>query len=242
MKDIKDLHVTQIRIFPVGTIPYSILCVPTKLNKLKDFFHFGSQEIPFPLHDPSTPNVLIFNSGEVAIDSKELVIDKVIFDGRKISLEVSGDSRQADSAFQQIAKFINELTNSSLDEEKCLVKTNETRCMVNLDLNFWDIFDEEIKTFIKSDLSPNLRSPILSIEPKRMTFEIIFKQVEDLEKEKIALSPKPFTIEPHETTPLEKRIFHTHSPFDSDTHFRVLKGFESTFSSPPKLAKRKKKI
>ena len=240
MKDIKDLHVTQIRIFPVGTIPYSTLCVPTKLNKLKDFFHFGSQEIPFPLHDPNTPNILILNSGEVAIDGKELVIDKLAFEGRRILLEVSGDSRETDSAFQQIAKFISELTPSSLDEEQCQYKTQETRCMVNLDLNFWDIFSEAMKAFIKSDFSPKLTSPILSIEPKKLTFEITFKQVEDLEKEKIALSAKPFTIEPVEATPLEKRIFHTHTPFDSDKHLQVIKAFERTFSSSPKLVKRRK--
>jgi hypothetical protein len=242
MKDIKDLKVTQIRIFPVGTIPYSILCVPTKLSKLKDVFHFGSQEIPFPLQDPNTPNVLVFLSGEVKINERDLVIDKLSFEGRKITVDVVGDSTDADSAFKEISKVINELTGrDDLKEENCLVKSQETKCLVNLDINFWDIFNQKIDTFIKKDVSPNLRSPLISIEPKKLAFEIMFRQREELEKEKIALSPKPLIIEPNEATPLEKRIFHTHTPFDSDIHFQVIKAFEDAFSSPPKLTKRGKK-
>jgi len=241
MKDIKDIHVTQIRIYPVGSIPYHILCIPTKLNQLKDFFHFGAQEIPFPLYDPNTPNLIMFNSGEIAVDDKNVIIDKLAFEGRKITLEVAGESKDADFAFLQITNFLNELTKKNdLDENNCLVKSDETKCVAHLDIDYWDIFSEGLRKFLKSALPKNFREPFISIESRKVTFEIIFKQPDDLQKEKIGLSPKSFLIEPYEATPLEKQIFHTHSPFDSDTHFQVIKTFESFFPLTPKSTKRKK--
>jgi hypothetical protein len=238
MKDIHNLVVTQIRILPEDTIPYQILGVPSKLKQLKDNYQFGIEEVPFPLFEPESPKVILLKAGEAKLENKTVVFNLLGFEGRKITLEVSGTSKEADEVFLDLANFINKLAgNTLLAEGRCLTKTEETKCIVTLDFDYWNIFSEKMEDFIKNNLLLMCERPVVSISPKRLSFEIIFNQDPELQKHKVSLAPKPFTVEPRANVPLEDRIFYTHSPFDSDTHLSLINSFEQIFMKT-KSAKR----
>jgi hypothetical protein len=231
MKNIKDLHVSQVRIFPEGTIPYEVLSLPDRLKQLKDRYHFGGEEIPFPLHMPNAPKLMIFQMGETKIEDKSTIIDRLQFEGRKMVLGVAASSSIANSVFLDIARLINEMAGDELvSEEKALIKTEETRCNVSLEIDYWDVFSDKMKRFVSDILPKTFDRPVAATNPNKLAFEIIFEQDFALfQKQKIHLVPKPLTIEPREGVPFDEHVFFTCSPFDSEAHLRLIEAFESNF-------------
>lgn len=238
MKNIQDLYVTQIRIFPEGVIPYHVLSLPTKIKELKERYNFAGEEIPVPLQLPGSPRIIVFQMGEAKIEGSSTIIAKLQFEARKIILEVAASSIIATKVFLDIATFINELAgSSSLSDDKVLTKTEETKCNVTLDIDYWAVFSDKMKRFVNSELKKSFEQPVLSINPNKLSFEIAFVQDIDLfSKQRIHFVPKPFTIEPREGIPFEENTFFTCSPFGSDLHFRLVEDFEKLFQ-----AKKKKK-
>lgn len=234
MKEIQDLRVTQIRIFPADTIPYEAFSVSEKLKQVREFFHFSNTQIPFPLLAPG-PKVILFESGQFDLKARNLIINRLNLEDRKLVLEIMGSSDEADAIFENIASYINSISGKDrLNEKNCLIKTQETSCLAFLELDFWEVFSGEMKKFIKNELSRALKFPALSINPKKLSFEITFKTPDSLQEEGITISPKEITIEPRAGIPFKKSIFSTHSPFDSDTHLNIIQTFENFLTSKRK--------
>jgi hypothetical protein len=189
MKNIQDLHVVQIRIFPRNTIPYEVFSVSERQKQFKEKFHFSTAQIPFPLL-AAGPKVILFESGEIELEERRIIINRLNFEDRKMVLEIVGGSADADAIFGEIASNINVLSNQNrLDEGKCIIKTQETNCAVTLDIDFWDVFSGDMKRFIQNDLSQMIALPTLSINPKKLSFEVTFKQTnEGLQEEGITIS------------------------------------------------------
>lgn len=231
MKNIKDLHVSQVRIFPEGTIPYEVLSLPDRLKQLKERYRFGAEQIPFPLQVPNAPKLMIFQMGEAKIENKSTIIDSLQFEGRKMVLEVAASSDIANTVFLDISRLINEMAGDDLlNEEKSLIKTEETRCNVSLEIDYWDVFSNEMKRFVSDILPKMFDRPVAATNPNKLTFEITFTQDFTLfQKQKIHLVPKPLTIEPREGVPFDEHVFFTCSPFESETHLKLIEAFESNF-------------
>ena len=230
MKPIRDIQVTQVRIFQEDSIPYEVLSVANKLKDLKENYHFSFEEVPFPLNETDKPKIIVLKSGEAKLEKRNTIFNSLQFEGRKIVIEVFGTSSEANELFKQLSLFISNLANRDLlSDDKCLVKTEETKCTVCLNIDFWSIFHDKTKEFISTNIVSALDRPVLSVNPKRLSFEVVFKQDLSLENHNIRLSPKPFTIEPRTNLPWEERVFYTHSPFSSDVHLQILKTFEKTF-------------
>ncbi len=233
MKNIQSLHVTQIRIFPEDTIPYQIFSLPDRIKQLKERYHFAGEEIPIPLQLPGSPKVIIFQMGEVKIGDSSTVIDRLQFEGRKMVLEVASSSSVGDKVFLDIADFINEMAgNVSVNEEKSITKTEETKCIANLEIDYWNVFSDKMKGFVKGDLQKAFDRPVFATNPSKLTFEVIFDQDIDLfRRHRINFAPKPLTIEPREGIPFDDNVFYTCSPFNSEVHLRLVETFESLFKA-----------
>jgi len=234
MKEIQDLHVTQIRIFPADTIPYETFSVSEKLKQFKDVFHFSNTQIPFPLSGPG-PKVILFESGEFDLKKRNIILNRLNLEDRRLVLEITGSSDEADAIFEIIASYVNSISNKvRLNEKNCLIKTQETSCLAFLELDFWDIFSSEMKKFVKNELSQFIKLPALSINPKNFSFGVTFRTDDSLQEEGITISPKEITIQPRAGIPFKKRIFFTQSPFDSDAHLKMIQTFENCFTSKMK--------
>ena len=231
MKEIKDIAVVQIRIFPEDSIPYQLLGLPGKLKELKDKFKFAADDIPFPLYQLDTPKVILLRGGELIIENKTVLITLLAFDGRKITLEVAGRSNEADRVFLELANFITSMVERELlSEQRVLTKTEETECTLKLNVDYWEIFSDKMKGFIRNELYQMFERPIVSLAPKKLSFEVIYEQDPSLQRHNISYSPKNFVVEPRANVPLEDKTFYTHSPFDSETHLKLVESFEKDFS------------
>lgn len=233
MKNIQNLHVTQVRIFPEDTIPHQIFSLPEKFKQFKDRYHFAGEEIPIPLQIPGSPKVIIFQLGEAKVEGSSIIIDRFQIEGRKMVLEVAGSSNVANMVFLDIAGFVNEMAgDASLTEERTLTKTEETKCTVFLQIDYWDVFSDKMKQFIRDDLRKAFDRPVFATNPSKLTFDIIFDQDIDLfRKHRIHFVPKPLTIEPREGIPFDEQIFSTCSPFGSEVHLRLIEVFEKLFEA-----------
>jgi len=232
MKNLKDLTVTQVKIFPHDFIPYDYLFRPDVTDSIVKKYQFQKKDFPYPPYDESTPNVLLLHSGEIKIEKKKILIILLSFESRKITLKVKGSSKQAAKVFSQIEKDINESDSSNLfNNSNCLIETEETSCVVQLDINYESLFSNKTRRFLKQSIPEKvLPFNLKATNPIRLSFLIEFQQDKELfEKHRITISPKELTIEPRAGTSFDDKIFHTKSPTNSDTHLKLIREFEKAF-------------
>lgn len=233
MKDIKELTVRQIKIFPVDYIPYAHLLRPDFIDHMRKKHLFSKHQMPFEYFPKETPKILTFFNGEYLYDEKRIIINRLHFEERKIIFEAMASSEVSKRIFSAIAEDINTFdpTKGFNPSDTCF-ESEVTSCVLSLDIDYMNIYSEKMKTFITSNLAKLLKHKYSEIRPKRTTFEINFEPDINLaKKEGISLSPKDFTIVPRLGKSLNMKVFYTESPFDSDTHLQLLEEFERIFAS-----------
>lgn len=230
MKIIKGPIVTQIRIFPQDTIPYADLAIRKNFDGFKERFSFSRAETPFPLYEEGTPNIINLSGGSIIVKNESLLIRSLNFDERKIGLVIEAPSDKAEKVFDMIGKEL-----SNIDRYKnfvvsdYLIKTEETKCTVHLNVDYHRFFSQRFIPFIKKQATKYFKHIPRKITLKNLSFEIDFEQDKALEDVRISIAPKLLTIEPRAATGEEDRIFYTRSPYDSATHLKLLTELELLF-------------
>ena len=232
MKDKKDLNVIQIRIFEVDSIPYDYLMRPDFIEHIKSEFRFQKHEMPFEPYPKNQPRILLFVGGEVTIGKEKIIIQKLLFENRRILIDGMSDSSRLDKVFEIIGKEIAKFDpTGNFSHDDVVFKTEETNCLVHLNVDFKKFFSQKFWGFVSKDAPSFLTERVMAIVPKNLSFELHFDpKNEYAEKHNITLSPKTLTIEPRVGVSIDKRIFYTQSPYDSTTHFRLLEAFEERFT------------
>lgn len=231
MKLIKGPIVTQVRIFPQDTIPYTDLAIRKNFDRFKEKFSFSKAEIPFPFYEPAAPKVINLSGGSVNIDNESFLIRSLNFDERKIVLIIEAPSDRADRVFDAIGEELKGIDRyKNFSPSNYLIKTEETECTVHLDIDYHRFFSRKFLSFIKRSITKYPQQPLRKVTLKSLSFEISFKQDKILEEVRISIVPKPFVIEPRFATREEDKIFYTRSPYDSKTHLRLLRELESLFT------------
>jgi len=231
MKDIRELIVTQIRIFPADYIPYSYLLRKEFIDYVVEKYKFGKHQMPFeniPV-PANVPRVLVLESGEYKVDKKKIIIKKVTFEDRRLITEVLSPSKLSAKFFNAFSKDIKKF---DMDERfkasDANYFTEETSCIVSLDIDFMDIYSDKFRNFLTKDFVKHLKHDAFEIYPRRTRFEVSFKPDEKLMKHRISLAPKLLAIEPRTEHSLDEKVFFTSSPCDTDTHLNLLKSFEES--------------
>ena len=225
------LTVTQIKIFPIDYIPYNQLLVSEFIEFVKGKYKFRQHEMPFEFFQKGTPNILIFQGGNLTINDVVISIKKLHFEDRKIFIETLAPSKIAKKVFLSIEKDIKKFDpEKSFKLSDASYITEETSCIAALSVDHFSIFSDNLKSFLNKKLKPFFKQEIYEIRPSRLAYEVDFKQNEELLREhNITLVPKKIIIEPRDGEPLSKNIFYTHSPFNSEQHLKLLKEFEKSF-------------
>jgi hypothetical protein len=233
MKDIKELTVQLVKIFPVDYIPYTHLFRPDFIAHMKKKYLFTKHQMPFEYIPKDTPNLLIFLNGEYLCGEKRMIINRLNFEDRKIILEAMASSEVSGEIFSAIAEDIKTFDPTNrFDPSDASFESEKTSCILSLDVHYMSIYSEKMKTFINSSFAPLLEHKYFEIRPKRMRFEVEFEPDINLAKEeRITLAPKDLTIEPRLGQRLNTKMFYSESPFDSDTHLKLLEEFEKIFGS-----------
>ena len=104
LKNIADLTVTQIRIFPVDVIPLGIITTKSCVEKIRDALSIGEIETrPFI----EGKHIITFRRGELKNEKGIIAINKVEVEPRRIIIEVEGTDKELTS---QQAASIEQLT------------------------------------------------------------------------------------------------------------------------------------
>lgn len=227
MRIIKGPTVTQVRIFPQDTIPYTDLAIKSNFDRFKEKFSFSRVEMPPLLHEPGVLKVINLSGGNINIDNEPFLIKSLNFEDRKIILVIEASSDKADRTFDAIEeelKSIDRYANFSVSNY--LIKTEGTECIIYLDIDYHRFLSRQFLSFIKKDIAKYSKQPLRSVSLKNFSFEISFKPNKSLEDMHISIVPKLLTIEPRFATREEDRIFYTRSPCDSGSHLKLLAELE----------------
>lgn len=232
MKNVKKLTVLQVRIFPNDYIPYDYLLRPDFIDHMMKKFHFKKYEMPFEQFQKGMPQILNFNGGDITFESNKILIKKLNFEDRRVVIEAMTSSKITTKIFDVVANEIKKFEpTKSFKRKDAVLETEETSCVANLNVDYKKIYSESFLKFLKNNFIPLIKHKSLSIRPKNLSFEIYFDPDNEYSrKHSITLVPKTFTIEPRAGHLLDEKLFFSHSPFDSDTHFKLLETFEKTFS------------
>jgi len=228
MKLIKGPTVTQIRIFPQDTIPYTDLAIGKNFDRFKEKFSFSKAEVPFPFYEPGVPKIINFSGGNINIDNESFLIRSLNFDERKIVLVIEAPSDRVDRAFDTIGEELKGIDRyNNFSPSNYLIKTEETECIVYLNIDYYHFFSRKFLSFIKTSITKYSQQPLRKVTLKNLSFEISFKQDKILEDMRISIAPKPFVIEPRFATREEDKIFYTRSPYGSERHLKLLTELEA---------------
>jgi hypothetical protein len=233
MKDIKELIVFQVRIFPVDYIHYNYILRSDYINHMSKKFNFHKHEMPFEAFQKNTPNILIFHGGEYNYQGNKIIIQRLAFEDRRIILETLTSSKVAKKIFDSIAtetRKFDPLKNFKRTDSVFFAE--ETSCVSHLKIDYMRIYSKNFINFIDNKFANLLEHKYFEIAPKTLSFEVRFQQDNELlNKRAITLSPKLLIIEPKAGNPLSEKVFFTKSPFDSDTHLQLIENFETAFKA-----------
>ena len=227
MKEIDGLIVTQIRVFAVDIIPIRLIGTKSCIQRLKSDLCLDEVDIaPFSPGGERTT----FTRGEVTEKGKIVAINRISIEPRRVLLEVAGTSQEANQIYTLLLKSIESATCTNLAKlETPLILSETTQCVATLDFPFDSLLDSSFAEFIYGRVTKVATSNIAraSIRPALAEFEISYDvKAQTVIKNKITLSPKRLTIAPRANTPIEERRYFISSPFDSDTHLKLIRDLE----------------
>jgi len=223
LKNIVDLVVNQIRIFPVDIIPLGLINTKSCVEKVKDTLSISEVgALPFS----EGKDVIVFRKGELKENNELVVINKVEVDPRRIIIEVAGTSKAGNKVYELFMSSLTALTNLDLESLRSpLLLAETTRCVATFDFTFEELFNRSFVEFLNKKVNKEATNDVAegSIRPLAAITEISYRvKDEALINNKISMNPKRLTVAPRPGAPLDERKYVISSPFDSDTHMKLI--------------------
>lgn len=227
MKEITDLTVTQVRVFAVDTIPFRRMGTKSCTDRIKNDFRIN--EVRTDLVSPGVGSI-VFEIGELEQEGSTIVTNRIVVEPRRIILDVAGTSRQASQVYALLLKSMESTTGMNLTKLRSpMIVSETTQCVAALEFPFDSLLADSFTRFIHDSVTKTASTKIAkaSLTPLVLEFQVNYDvKAKTLIEHKISLSPKRLTIAPRGSTPLEQKRYFTSSPFDSDTHLRLLQDLE----------------
>ncbi len=223
MKNIVDLIVNQIRVFPVDIVPFGLINTKSCVEKIKDTLSISEVGVLPPIEGKA---IIVFRKGELKENNELVVINKVEVDPRRIIIEVAGTSKAGNKVYELFMSSLTALTNLDLESLRSpLLLAETTRCVVTLDFAFEELFNHSFTEFLNDRVEKAATNNVVEglVRPLAAITEITY-QIKDeaLVKNKISMNPKQLTIAPRPGAPLDERKYIISSPFNSDTHMKLI--------------------
>lgn len=223
MKNIIDLVVNQIRIFPVDIIPLGLINTKSCVERIRDTLSVSEVGV---LPSIEGKDVIVFRKGELKEDNELVVINKVEVEPRRIIIEVAGTSKAANKVYELFMSSLTDLTNIDLGSlQSPLLLAETTRCVVTLDFTFEELFNRSFVEFLNKKVKQEATNAAAEglVRPLAAIAEISYRvKGEALVNNKISMNPKQLTIAPRPGAPLDDKKYVISSPFNSDTHIKLI--------------------
>lgn len=229
MKNVTDIHVTQVRLFGPGVLPMGAIRSQGVRDALKESFSFESV-----LSQPD--DGILFRNGAVSFDNDELiVISSLNFAERRLVISVEGTSESATKVYQTITDYLSQIdTSGRVIKQGPIVLTEETSCVATMGFDWSALFPGPFANLVEEDLrkiASGKGAGEATVNTVRVSVELRFETSEEIKQHSILFSNKSFTIEPSPQEPLANRRYLVKSPLDSEAHLGLLKRIERTFKT-----------
>lgn len=223
LKNVADLTVTQIRIFPVDVVPLSVITTKSCVEKIREALSVGEVEVrPFS----EGKDIIVFRRGELRREKRVIVVNKIEVDPRRMIVEVKGTSRDGNEVYEAFLSTIAAVANVDSESLRLpLLVAETTQCVITLDFTFDSLFSSAFVEFLKRKVEKEASSKMAkaSVRPLAVTAEITYEITDKaLTDNKITMNPKQFSIVPRPGAPLDARKYLISSPFDSVTHLKLV--------------------
>lgn len=228
MRDISDIEVRQVRIFPVDVFPVMKLALPQIGQAFRERFGWGAAEA-------QKDGDMLLSPGSFSVpDGGEVVAIRALqFNERRMILTVVGGSGVANLANRAILSFFADAAGWKPVEP--LVLTEETTCVATLDFEWTDLLSPAVAAFARGPMLKAISATASArAEIRGLSFSFrlsYFDAPASLGEHGVTLSDKRLVVEPRMNTPLAERRFFTFSPTDSDTHLRLLSQLEESVAA-----------
>ena len=227
MKDIVDLKVTQIRLYPVDVLPISGLLLEKNLAPFRETLRFKTATRPDEKQEVFALDLL---GGEIEYEGKVHLIERLAIGRQRLMVSVFGTSTVADIVYEAVSKILMAVDpDGAFPKTEPYVKVEETSCVVTLDVDFRNFFAPALLQFFDKTVRSRTSSKVAAsdVMPFKFSVRVSYDLLDpDLKKVGVQLVDKTLTIEPRIRTRLEERRYYTQSPTDSETHLALLREFE----------------
>jgi len=222
--NIVDRVVSQIWIFPVDIIPLVLIDTKSCVEKIRDTLSISEVGV---LPSIDGKDVIVFRKGELKEGNEFVAINKVEVDQRRIIIEVAGTSKAANRVYELFISSLAALTNIDLGSlQSPLLLAETTRCVATLDFTFEELFNRSFTEFLGKKVEKEATNDVAegSVRPLAAIAEISYRvKDQSLLNNRISMNPKQLTIAPRPGAPLDERKYVISSPFNSDTHIKLIK-------------------
>jgi len=231
MENVTDLKVNQVRVFAADIIPISLITANSTVDKIKGALSFGEiQAIP----TVEGKNIIIFQRGELKRDNKLVIINRIVVEPRRIIMDIDGTSKDSNEVYEEFLTIISGVGTIDLKVlRKPLFVAEGTQCIVTLSFSFDSLFSKEYLAFLKKQVETTAESDVAKavVRPSIALAEITY-EIKDqiLLDNKVGLNVKEFRISPRPGIPLDLRRYIVASPFDSDTHLKIIGELDKTIT------------
>lgn len=235
MRDIADLTVTELRFFSIDVIPFNSLLTASNLKTVTAPHSFKNIEIAED--DNRNYTALYLRTGEFKCENRIYPIELIVIERSKIILKIKADSDIAGLLYNEVHKALSIIDQSGLyKKNKPLTMTDETSCVVTLDIEYMDIFSNSFRSFLDKEAVSALHSSsgknidVQQLLPKSLAFNVVY-EVKDgaLAELNLGVYPKSLVIEPRIGATFKEKRFFIASPTDSKTHLKMISEFEKKF-------------
>ncbi len=225
MKEILELIVSQIRVYPMDVIGFSSLKRHSSIDQIRDRYSF--EIVPqVPEGFPIEAKAIGFRNGEFEYNKKKYLISNTQIEERRILITVSANSNVAVAYYDDLIEMLTSLDlRSPIPEYVPLLAAQETTIIVKLDFSMRNIFESSLIGSFDNLLKKKMQeeNTHLLVYPNSIKFKFKYLDIPNkLKKNRISLSDKEFILEVRERTDPEDQIFFSFSPTDSETHLSIL--------------------
>lgn len=210
-------------------IPMLELLHPQGTNEVKELFSFSGAE---PTQGGDGRPAFQFILGKSIQDEKQVTINSIRVEDRKIIILVNGTSEEADIAWDQLRDLFSKMSKVEDDaflEPKLIAR--ESVIVANINIAIEDLVNPNFLKFVNHDVAEAAKSKIADAwsQLDLLLFKISYEPSNrNLEEARLGMSRKDFSISPRAGYSLSEKIYVSAGPFDTDTHINLIQNFENS--------------
>ncbi|MBN2117906.1 MAG: hypothetical protein JW730_15120 [Anaerolineales bacterium] len=221
---------TKIVLVRQNQIPIVKIANPKYVNDLVKLYSFAAVN---QLQDPGTGNFGInFNNGIYVVDGKEIAIEGLTIETRKIIIQMEGSSEDAEAFYNIVKKYLSDLV--EIHQEDLLVPVivvDETVLISELKFSPHKLFSNILYNQVSENLLARASNEISTtrLGNLALTFHLDYEPIDFplLADNRLSLSRKEFSIQVAPGYGVNDRVFITKAPLNTNNHIEFLKDLET---------------